>query len=253
LSRIRSGRAVYSDMDMERFALIGLYLPPEGVAKCTKRTKSATVVGVTDGIVLAAVKEYKERMVPTHMGDCFLIPHTFIVPRKQLVNKATGKAASALSPWPKELQGLPLGRIVQDLFSRKDGTNAKISTTGRVKALTQLPPLEEDSVDVTEDIFDASVSNSLRVALSELGVTGTDSLRYRAVLIGRALQAYKQLCVPSHVSKFTVPIDFVVPSGTTAVAEGWPEELWGLRLGVLTSSIRRRGRFFFLLVPLMKR
>jgi hypothetical protein len=48
------------------------------------------------------VKEYKERMVPNHMADCFRVPNTFIVPRKQLVNIATGKAASVLSPWPKE-------------------------------------------------------------------------------------------------------------------------------------------------------
>jgi hypothetical protein len=39
---------------------------------------------------------------------------------------------------------------VRDLFNRKDGMNAKISTTGRVKALSQLPLLEEDSV--TDDI-----------------------------------------------------------------------------------------------------
>jgi hypothetical protein len=81
------------------------------------------------------------------------------------------------------------------------------------------------------------------VALFKLGVTGTDSLHHRALLIGRALQVYKQLYVPSHLATFTVPVGFVVPSGKTAVAEGWPKELWGLMLGELTSTIRFNGRF----------
>jgi hypothetical protein len=241
VSSLRSGEVVYSDMDMERFASIGLYFPPEGVKKHTKSSsKSVTLVGVTDDIVLAAVKEYKERMVPKHMGDCFLIPNRFVVPRKQLVNNSTGtgKAASALSPWPKHLQGLPLGRIVRDLFRGKDSMNAKISATDRAETLPQWPPSEVDSVDA-----DAFASNSLRVALSELGVTGTDIRHHRALLIGRALQVYKQLCVPSHLSKFTVPATFVIPSGKTAVAEGWPEELWGLRLGFIGIDICRKGCF----------
>jgi hypothetical protein len=235
---LRRGEAVYSDMDMERFASIGLYLPPEGVAKYTKRTKSATLKGVADDIVLAAVKEYKERMVPKHMGDCFLIPNRFVVPRKQLVSNSTGtgKAASALSPWPKDLRGLPLGRIVQDLFRGKDSMNAKIIATSSAETLPQRPPSEEDSVD-------NDGGNSLRVALSELGVTGANIRHHRALLIGRALQVYKQLCVPSQVAKFMVPKPFVVPSGTTAVAKGWPESLWGLRLGILTNDIRNKSHY----------
>jgi hypothetical protein len=237
---LRSRQAVYSDMDMERFASIGLYFPPEGVKKRLKRSwKSATFVGITDDIVLAAVKEYKERMVPKHMGDCFLIPNRFVVPRKQLVSNSTGtgKSASALSPWPKHLRGLSLGRIVQDLFRCKDSMNAKISATDRAETLPQRPPSEMDSV------ADVDADNSLRVALSELGVTGASIRHHRALLIGRALQVYKQLCVPSHLTKFTVPQSFVIPGGTTAVAKGWSEELWGLRLGYFTKEIRIRGRF----------
>jgi hypothetical protein len=54
---------------------------------------------------------------------------------------------------------------------------------------------------------------------------------------------YKQLYVPSHVSKFTVPPTFGIPSGKTAVAEGWPEELWGLRLGDCVHRIRNKGLY----------
>jgi hypothetical protein len=103
---------------------------------------------------------------------------------------------------------------VRDMFNCKDSKIAKISGTGRVETLPQGPPSEVDSAD---DVFEADknddvenvdddAGNSLRGALSELGVTGTDSLQHRAVLIGRALQGYKQLCVPSHLSKFTVLI-----------------------------------------------
>jgi hypothetical protein len=35
----------------------------------------------------------------------------------------------------------------------------------------------------------------------------------------------------------------VIPSGKTAVAESWSEELWGLRLGECVACIRRRGQY----------
>jgi hypothetical protein len=214
--------------------------------------------------IMAAVKEYKKRMVSKHMRDRFVIPAKFVVPHKTL-NRAMlhlqGEDGNILdTPWPQRFHGLKLGQIAMDLSraggekhgsqnlrvgdsdagctstadsaaggGATDSGNIGTSTSGISGIITALPSTE---------FSEAKSINELCAALSEVGLFIGDSFDNRGQVILEALQVYKQLCVPSHLSKFTVPNSFVVPSGKTAVAEGWPEELWGLQLGNCVHHIR---------------
>ena len=51
----------------------------------------------------------------------------------------------------------------------------------------------------------------------------------------QALKLYKDLNVPSDREKWTVPARFIVPEGNFT----WPESMWGMKLGVIASHIKK--------------
>jgi hypothetical protein len=221
--------------------------------------------------IIAAVQEYKERMVPKHMRDRFVIPLSFVVPQNtsnRTTHPLQGEDGNILDTlWPQRFHGLKLGQIAMDLSragGEKHGSqNLRVTDSdagGTSTAGSAAGGGATDSGHIgtctrgisgiftvmpSTELSEAKSIDELRAALSEVGLFIGDLFDNRGQLVLKALQVYKQLYVPSQVAKFTVPPRFVVPSGKTAVAEGWPEELWGLRLGACVNGIRNKGQFAY--------
>ncbi|KAL3924793.1 MAG: hypothetical protein SGILL_000822 [Bacillariaceae sp.] len=106
-------------------------------------------------------------------------------------------------PWPEQTRGLPLGRSIDPLRSKK--------------YLDENPGAEEKLRQIGFE--------------TDRKLSANDK-RFQAVYL--ALKRYKEI-----YGDMVVPQPFVVPSDSS----DWPEESWGLRLGARVNAIRSQGTF----------
>ena len=239
-----------------------------------KRAKADELPITLSGKPLAvqALKLYKDLNVPSHQ-ETWSVPQKFVVP--------SGNYSWPESVWGMKLGGIAKN-IKRGRNHKSDRTTLEyfgmdLSSKGRERAAWDrtyaalkrykdlyVPSSSENKWTVPQTFVVQHFTTSWPQALwgMKIGTIARNIKRvdyyksHRAELEGlgfdftvhrhsgwdqtyAALKLYKDLNVPTHQVKWTIPIKFVVPHNVTS----WPEAMWGMKLGIISSNIKLRDSY----------
>jgi hypothetical protein len=238
---IRNG--AYPDQDEDLWNLGFEFFPSEGVLK------------TSDEVMQIAMKTYMK------LNSNLRVKTNFIVPDED-------------NSWPMETWGFKLGAVINKLKRSKNFDEVKLNllnsginlqTPGKVtfdlvkEALLQYREINGDMFVpfrfIVPDKSEKWASNTWGMELGdvvrkircgeflkdkreELGAIGfvfeSQKVGYSYEFVKSALTIYKEV-----YNYMLIPKDFCIPENSTL----WPEEFWGMELGLTASDIKNRGYF----------
>jgi hypothetical protein len=141
----------------------------------------------------------------------------------------------AEEPWPRELHGYELGRIMRDVRLKGYFIEGRPQRAQQLRSFNiPLTPAEHKAALLTPEQTAAAAERQALIAqappadalLLQRNTRNADKLQQLLA----ALRAFREISGPG-----SVRVDFVVPSGESL----WPERVWGVKLGARLQELKK--------------